>query len=298
MPIEIPKELKISEKDEFKDFEKELDYLIDFFKDFSHLNWNRIISFTTEQGHFILDMTLIESASQTLHSIKLCCSIGSFSDANTLIRKFRDDLIQYVYILNILHKREPFIEENFAESLMKIRFNKNFTDDEKAIIAWFNNAVYDLPRPIKKKLEFENYMKSLKQNENISQILNKYNLNEYWETLRKKLNDYVHNNGTRFSAQNTIKVYEKSLDTHLKNVLIRTSYIASFFMISLLMIESSLISSTDYIDYLECGLEPPEDCQYLVAPFIQQFIDNKIAKLHPELKKYLKDYNINNMQIE
>lgn len=309
MPIELPRELKISEKDEFKDFAEELDYLIDFFKDFSNLNWNRIISFISENGHFFLDMTLIESASQTLHSIKLCCSIGSFSDANTLIRKFRDDLIQYVYILNILHNRKPFIEEdlknlktdngeNFADSLMKIRFNKNFTDDEKAVMAWFRNAVYDLPGPIKKKLEFENYMKSLKQNENISQILNEYNLKEYWDTLRKRLNDYVHNNGTRFSAQNIIKVYDKSLYTHLKNVVTRTSYISSFFMVAVLMIESSLISSTDYIDYLDCGLEPPEDCQYNVAPFIQDFIDNKVAKLHPELKKYLNDNNINKMMIE
>lgn len=310
MKIELPMEIIIPEKDEFKDFAKEIDYLINFFKNFSYLNCNRIISFQWENDLFIFDMTLIENAIQTLNSIKLCCSIGSFSDANTLIRKFRDDLIQYAYILNILHNRKPFVEEkdmkniktdndeNFADTLMKNRFNKSFTDDEKAVIAWFKNAVHDLPGPIKKKLEFENYMKSLKQNDNISQILDEYNLKEYWDTLRKRLNDYVHNNGIQFSAQNIIRVHDKSLDIHLKNVLIRTSYIACFFIISILMIKSTLIASTDYMDYLECGLEPPQDCQYLVAPFIQQFIDNKIAKLHPELKAYLKDYNINRMLIE
>jgi len=307
--IEFPIQFSISEKEEFKVFEEELNYLIEFFKDFADLNWNRIISIISEKTYYRLDTTLIESASQTLHSIKLCCSIGSFADANTLIRKLRDDLIQYVFILNIINLRKHFVEEdvkelktespeNFANSLMKIKFNNVFTDDEKAVISWFANAVYDLPRPIRKKLEFENYMKVLKQNENIAQILKEYKLNEYWETLRKRLNDYVHNNGTRFSAQNITKANEKSLEVHLKNVVIRTSYISSFFMIAVLMIESSLISSTDYIDYLDCGLEPPEDCQYIVAPFIQDFIDKKVAKLHPELKKYLKDYNINKMMIE
>ena len=69
-------------------------------------------------------------------------------------------------------------------------------------------------------------------------------------------------------------------------------------MVTLLMIHSSLISSTDYVDYLDCGLEPPEDCQYIVAPFVQDFINKKVARLHPELKQYLKDNNNYKMKIE
>jgi len=309
MNFELPREIKISDTEEFKTFEKEIDYLIDFFKDFSELNLGRIIPFISDNNYFILDTTLIDSSSQTLQSIKFCCSIGSFSDANTLIRKLRDDLIQYIYILYIINIRKPFVDddlknlkidnlENFANSFLNVRFNNCLTDDEKAVTAWFRNAVYDLPRPIKKKLEFENYMKVLKQNQSIIQILNEYNLQEYWETLRKRLNDYVHNNGKKFSAQNNIKVNDKYLETHLKNINIRTSYISSFFMVTLLMIQSSLISSTDYIDHLDCGLEPPEDSQYFIAPFVQDFIDTKVAKLHPELKQYLKDNNISGMKIE
>jgi hypothetical protein len=64
------------------------------------------------------------------------------------------------------------------------------------------------------------------------------------------------------------------------------------------MIESSLISSTDYIDHLDCNMEPPKDSQYFVASFVQDFIDKKVATLHPELKQYLKDNNINGMKIE
>ena len=141
-------------------------------------------------------------------------------------------------------------------------------------------------------------MRVLKQNQSIVQILNKYNLTEYWETLRKRLNDYVHNNGINFSSQNNIKANDKYLERHLKNINIRTSYISSFFIVTLLMIDSSLISSTDYIDHLDCGLEPPEDSQYFVAPFMQDFIDTKIAKLNPELKQYLKDNNIHGMKFE
>ncbi len=141
-------------------------------------------------------------------------------------------------------------------------------------------------------------MNVLKQNDNINHILTEYNLKEYWETLRKRLNNYVHNNGTHFSSHNIISANDKNLGTHLKNINIRTTYISSFFLVLLLMIESSLISSTDYIDHLDCDMEPPEDSQYFVANFVQDFIDKKVSKIHPELKQYLRDNNINGMKIE
>ena len=141
-------------------------------------------------------------------------------------------------------------------------------------------------------------MTVLKQNDNINHILTEYKLQEYWETLRKRLNNYVHNNGTLFSRHNFISVIDKNLGTHLNNICVRTTYVSSFFIVVLLMIESSLISSTDYIDHLDCNMEPPKDSQYFVASFVQDFIDKKVATLHPELKQYLKDNNINGMKIE
>lgn len=311
MKFQIQKENKIDETEEFKPFAREIDYLIDFFKSFSELVLynGRIITFMSGNSCHTLDTNLIDSSTQTLRSIKLCCSIGSFSDANILIRKLRDDLVQYVYILNIITLRKPFIEEdlkglktdspeNFADSIFKLRFNYNLTEDEKAVSAWFSNTVSDLATPMKRKLEFENYMKVLKQNQRIAQVLNDYHLQEYWEFLRKKLNDYVHNNGRQFSAQNNMKATHKSLGLYLQNVSVRASYISSFFVVVLLMVESSLISSTDYIDHMDCGIEPPEDSQYSVASFIQDFIDTKVSQLYPELKEYLRDNNTNGMKIK
>lgn len=311
MKIEFPRKKRVDETEEFKVFSEEIDYVIEFFNCFSELIFynGRIISFISDNNIYTLNTSLIESSTQTLKSIKLCCSIGSFSDANVLIRKLRDDLIQYVYILSIINTRKLFIEESveainiddtedFANSSQNPQFNNILTQDEQAVVAWFTNSVSDSPRLIRKKLEFENYMKVLKQNENIRQILEDYNLQEYWETLRKRLNNYVHSNGTSFSTLNSVSPENKNLETHFKNINIRTSYISSFFLVLILMTESSLISSTDYIDHLDCGLEPPENSQYSIASFIQTFIDKKVSKLHPELKQYLKDNNNHGMKIE
>ncbi|ANI88269.1 hypothetical protein A9P82_02485 [Arachidicoccus ginsenosidimutans] len=303
---------QIADTEEYTKFSVEFDYFIDFFNDFSELvSYNgRIISLIVDSNVYTLDTTLLDSSVQTLRSIKLCCSIGSFADANTLMRKLRDELILYVYMLNIINLRKPFIEDDlkkdfnvknaadFLELFSNLRFNNVISEDEQAVSAWLNNTVNELPRPIKKKLEFENYMKVLKQNKDIDKILTDYKLQEYWETLRKRLNNYVHSNGTRFSIQNVVSADNKYLETHLKNITIRASYTLSFFFVVLLMTESSLISSTDYLDYLDCNMEPPEGSQYFIATFIQDFIDTKIAKLHPELKQFLKDNNNHGMKID
>jgi hypothetical protein len=302
---------QIADIEVYADFSKEFDYYIEFFQNLSELiTYNgRIISFLTHEQIHHLDTSLIDSSLQTLRSIKLCCSIGSFADANALIRKLRDDLLLYIYILAVINHRNPFIEEDlakvdindaesFASSFSNIRLNNILTDDEQAINAWFNNSVEGLSRPIKMKLSFENYMKFLRQNENINEILIRYRLEEYWEKLRTRLNNYVHNNGRNFAFQNGVAATDKNVEIHLKNINIRVSYISCFFLTLLLMIEAALISSTDMIDYLDSNMKPPEDCQYLIANFVQEFIDAKITKLHPELKQYLKDNNNYGMKIE
>lgn len=110
MTLNFFRDIDVRETGYFKAFTDEIDYLIGFFQQFSDLIFynGRIIVFYTGRKSFLLTPSLISSSAKTLHSIKLCCSIGSFSDANTLIRKFRDDLIQYAYILSIINSREFF----------------------------------------------------------------------------------------------------------------------------------------------------------------------------------------------
>lgn len=310
MEINLNDRKLVGDTEEFKTFTQEFDQNIEFLDNFSNLIWHsrRMISFVSDKKMHFVSTTLLDNSIQTLKSVKLCCSIGSFADANTLIRKLRDDLILYVYILDVTNKRKPFLEEELsklnvnspeelADIFLNLRFNSELSEDEKAVDAWLNNTVLELPKKIKMKLSFENYMKFLKQNENIIKILDDYKLQNYWETLRNKLNNYVHSNGIQFTSHNLVKEHSEFLDVYLKNINTRTSYIITFFLVLIIMTEAALISSTDMKDYLDCGMDPPEGCQYEIAPFIQKYIDNEVVKIHPELKQFLKDNNNYGMKI-
>jgi hypothetical protein len=302
---------KICDTKEYKKFEFQFNNNIEFLQNFSNLISfsGRIISFISpEKVHIVPTTYMLDSSIKSLLSIRNCCSTGSFSDANTIIRKLRDDLLLYVYILSIINKRKTFTEDslekfkmdNIEESISGFKgleFNE-LNHDEKAVKAWLSNKVHELPYHIKKKLGYENYMKVLKQNKNVNEILLKYDLKKYWGFLQIKLNDYVHNNGILFSQHNLIKSNDSNLKIYLQNINTRTSYTITFFLILITMIESPLLCSGDIEDYLSLDIEPPDNCQYEIAPFIQEYINKKVIILHPELKDYLQNNNSHGMIIE
>lgn len=311
MKIHYQGELPMIETEAFKKFEKEYDSNADFLENFSNLLSfsGRIISLITDKELLNISGHVIENSVQTLRSIKLCCSIGSFADANTLIRRLRDDLLLYVYTLAVVNQRKPFTQDSldnfkmddleaFVEGFSSLEFNQVMTDDERAVEAWLTNKVVEAPAGVRGKLSFKNYMNVLEQNQNIKEVLTGYNLQGYWKVLTGKLNNYVHNNGRQFSQHNLIRSSNAQLDIYLGNVNTRVSYILTFFLITVSMVESALLCSGDIEDYLDMGMDPPEDCQYEIAPFIQEYIDNKVSAMHPELKQFLKDNNNHGMKIE
>lgn len=286
-------DIKIADSEAYKNFSTEFDVDTELLKNLSDLiSYNgRIISFISVNNMYYINTELLDSAAKTLESIKLTCSIGAFSDANSLIRKLRDDLLLYVYVLDIVKKRKAFNEEDLS-------LNRILTDDEIILEAWLSGKVDMLKWELKKKLGFENYMDYFKRDEAINNILINYKLETYWQILRRKLNDYVHNNGRQYTVHNTVEYDNNKLDVFLKNINTRTSYITSFFFVLLTMVDSALLMSSDIIDHLDMGTEAPDGSQYLIAPFIQEYIDTKIVRLHPELKQYLKDNNGYGMLID
>lgn len=302
----------VKDTEAFLNFQTAYQENMDFLDSFIDLRMfsGRIISFITRQKQVLtFHAHLLDNSYTTLENIKSCCGNGGFADANSLVRRLRDDLLLYVYIIAVINQRKPFTEEtlqnfkidnidNLVKSFESLEMNLNMSDDETAVEAWLTSAMGNMPKKIKMKLSFSNYMQFLRKDEKVENILSKYNLQDYWETLTEKLNNYMHNNGIKFTLDNNIRSDNKNLEVYLNNINIRVTYTISLFLVLITMVESALLCSGDIEDYLSMGEEPPENCQYEIAPFIQKFIDQKVSAMHPELKQYLQDNNNYGMKIE
>lgn len=298
----------------FLDFKDSIAKKEEFLENMSELIFDQPILCISKDKTYILDSMFLKSAIKTLNSITVCCSYSCFADANVLIRKYRDDLFLYLFIINVLENRKGLSEEEIREiteggmnadkmlrlvalTMKVINDGSRKNINDKAVDAWFDNEA--LSGKYKKELSIENYLKNLRQDPDIEKIILEHELNPIWESIRQRLNNYTHSNGKRLLEHNLFEYMRKGdFEDCFLSIIQDISFITSVFLIILILLKPNFIMASDYVDSLEFGIEPPQDSQYWVAPFIQEYIDESIIKLHPELKSFLKKNNKYGMQID
>lgn len=242
------------------------------------------------QRFFFISAGFFESIDNTLKSILVCCKMGNFTDANVLLRKYRDSLFQWLFIISL---NEELKDHILDIDNCKVEFKGDSLKLLKSLLQiWFRND--KIERIHKRKyFDIKPYIDFIIKNEPSKTCYERY-LKLIMDNLDTELNNYTHGNGKMFiqfnysnynkSNQNSILVYE---------ITERLEKVTSCFLSLLIMTKSSFLMSSDYSDYHEMNLIPPENCQYWISPVFQDYIDKYLSKLHPDLKEFL---SLNNPQ--
>ena len=101
-----------------------------FLCDFENLSTGRDMIFFHDKVFFLSKISI--SLECTIGSIISCCEYGCISDANTLLRKYRDDLFFYLYIL-------VYDSEKKSNSASEI-----LPEIERNIESWLQNELNNL----------------------------------------------------------------------------------------------------------------------------------------------------------
>ena len=240
----------------------ELSEYIDFYKSLSF----SILQFVSQGTSAIynLDSYLISSVQGTIESIKLILQDGKINDSYALIRKYHDAVIINIY--EILYLKDKLSIENFI--VQKIN-------------NWLHNKE-KLPR----YSEMIKYIINSTALEQINKILE---LESTYKKIRDKCNDHTHYNLFHYLMLNDNQIYIKNrlkiLDELSEDI--RNIFIKHF--IWLFTLNGHYMTSSDYIDSLDCGITPEEGSQYYVAPFIQEMFDRIIKKHRMDLASELKN---------
>jgi len=243
-------ECKINEINKENKIFSELDYYIEFYDLFS-FGTMPVVS-PGIYSILNIDSYVYSSMQMSLDSIKHLLGLGRINDVYALVRKFYDSVIINIYYT--IYIKDNIELNNFIVN----KINNWYLGKEK------------LPsyEKMKKYIENSSYLMELNK---IIDFDNRYN------TIRKKCNDHVHYN----TFDTMIKNDSRILDEHREKILDQLSYdlmnIIIFHLSYIFLLNQHYMSSSDYIDALECGLKPEEGTQYYVAPYIQEFFD-KIIK--------------------
>lgn len=227
----------------------------------------------TPKGSCILGTELIDSIVITLKNIESCMANGGLSDSYTLLRKVRDESLLFLYFLTIVNNHNS----------NRVEFNGEIKD----LFDWYGSKI----NYVKNGDDIFNYIRNY---QNVDNVISEYKLDSEWESLRVKLNEYVHTKGRQNAFSNFSQIYD--YESGFKEIKKDIKYIAVFFIFILLLIDSTIIMSTDYIDQLEMNMTPPEGSQYEVAPIIQEFINKYLKSYNNELVTFIKKTSV--MKIE
>lgn len=218
----------------------------------------------------VLTQCIINSAVFTGKSIICCCENGCIADANTLTRKYRDDIFFFLYI--ICYDRLIIEEPNNKKDIEVMKKN---------ILLWNSNNLSNL--------NINMVLNAIGKIKMLNHAVEKYALQAAFLEIGRRLNNFVHGNGKKYYNyrvwQGTQEEYTKQLNSLIGDL----KYITTVFLFLLFLCAPYYVSSTDYIDCLDIGDKPIADSQYWVAPFVEEFIKENIGLIDKSCYTYLKE---------
>lgn len=230
----------------------------------------------------------LNSAQNTLCSILACAKLGNFADANMLVRKYRDDLFQFLYFNYVIDEHKKSVVNN----------PKGNKAEMKVISYWYSNKISELKKDdYKKILSADNYKSKVLQDNIVKSLCNEF-FNETWEQVNKIANDYTHSNNIQLLKNNSLYQDETQIKENFSQLekLIR---LVTVYFISILYIKKGYqFRSSDYIGYLDVGITPPENSQYWVPDCVNVFFNKYIQSDDVKLKEYLIEEGLFSMDIE
>ena len=216
---------------------------------------------------FSLQRILISSQA-TLGNIIECCKCFCLADAYTLLRKYRDDLFFYLYLVTY----DVYVKLGESQTTKKMETN---------IEQWCQDNLSNL--------NINEVLATIGTSQWLQEAVGQYDLQKSFGRIGKQLNNYVHGNGFSFYNTNAYSFDEKNIEEQLNAIVSMARYITTTFLFLLSLCSPHYIMSTDYIDHLEFGQIPPDGSQYWVAPFVAEYLKANIEMIDKSCYEYLKE---------
>ncbi|MHB2027149.1 MAG: hypothetical protein ACYCPQ_11050 [Elusimicrobiota bacterium] len=218
-----------------------------------------------------IDSYVFSSIQGTLESIKGVLKQGRINDAYALLRKYYDAAIINVY-------SALYLKSNFSIQNMVVARIDN----------WFRGK-----EPLPK---FHKMVKYIRAAPDLAEITRLLDQESPYRDLRQRCNDHTHYNAYHnlLLNDNAIHIPDRlavveGFSKDVDNVFVL--HIAYLFYLN-----DHYMSSSDYLDHLECGMQPPEGSQYSIAPFVQDIFESVINKKRMDIALAIK--NRTAMQLE
>jgi hypothetical protein len=205
-------------------------------------------------------------------SIKEILENGRINDSYALLRKYYDSSIINIY--SSLYLNDNFSSENFI-----VKKIDNWVKGEEKL-------------PEYRKMS--QYIKGSKKLKKINELL--YEKDDNYKQIRNRCNDHTHYNFYHNVLSNNNEIYSENRIKELNMIANDLEQLFILHISYLFYLNDHYMMSSDFSDYMDMDMTPPDDCQYFVAPFIQETFNKFIKKNRPDIASLIKEET--KMQLE
>ena len=197
----------------------------------------------------------------TLDSISTLLAKGRINDAYTLIRKLFDDILLEIYM-------DVTLKDKFSlDNLIVEEVNK-----------WIEGR-HRIPKTGK-------ILNFLEKSEKTKELYPLLGWDTYLKNIRELLDDSVHSNRFHLMLLNCNNVYIEDRERHIKNCEIVLNQLFLLHLSFIFHLNPQYLMASNYMDYMEMGMTPPEGCENWIAQFAQEAFD-KIIKPHKAIADFI-----------
>lgn len=239
----------------------ELQQYMEFYEQFAM----SVFSFATMGTKAIcnIDTYVYSSMQGTVDSMRTILLTGRINDAYALLRKYYDSAVINVY--SNLYLKDNFSIENF-------------------IVEKINNWLQG-----KEKLpEYRVMSQYIRSSEVLKPMNDVFCLDDRYKRLRERCNDHTHYNFYRYGMLNDNEIHIENRGWWLDRFSADARDIFIWHLGYIFFLNDHYLMSSDHLDALECGIQPEDDSQYWVAPFIQKMFDLVITPRCPSATAVIK----------
>lgn len=238
-----------------------------------------------------LDTSVYDAICGTVESIMVVLKNGRINDAYSLLRKYDDTIMVDTYKSIVLERENKhFVTELMDEN--KDFLLKTFAQDSK-IRAWvkFAKKLYNQNQDMAKEIG-KNPMLS-----DVTKLIKEVDSNSF-NKKRQTCNNNVHYNSWGTFILNNFRLIRSTniWKGHLKNIQETVIQFFALHFCYIYILHPEYYVASDYVDYLDRGLTPPEGIQNKVANYIQKMFDKYIKPNYPDAAEYLLD--IKNLKLQ
>jgi len=240
----------------------ELDSYASFYQQLSM----SVFSFATMGTKAIanIDTYVYSSIQGTVESISIILLQGRINDAYALLRKYYDSAIINIY--SNLYLKDNFNIDNFVV---------------EKIHNWLQGT--------EKLPDYRIMSQYIRASKRFSQMNALLYGDDRYKNLRDRCNDHTHYNFFHNLMQNDNEVYIKGRGETLERFSEDVQNIFVLHLGYIFTLNDHYMMSSDYLDALECNMDPEENSQYWVAPFIQDIFQKTITPFRPDIAASIKE---------